>query len=77
MGEARRQRQVGQRAAVGGEDAVGVERLEPLQQGAGLGEGGGRRRIEEGEVGRVARAPAGEVEREAGEVGVEDLRVRR
>ena len=46
----------------------------PAQQVAGLGEGAGRRRVEEGQVGGVPSAPAGQVEGEAGEVGLENLR---
>ena len=54
--------------------AFRVERAELAQQRARLGERGCRRRIEEGEGGRVGDAPGGAVEQQAGEVGGEDLR---
>ncbi len=69
-----RQGQAGQGAAVRGEVALPVERLQALQEGPGLLEGGRRRRIEEGQLRGVFGPPAGEVQGEAGEVGLEDLR---
>ena len=55
---------------------VGVERLETRQQVACLGERREWRRVEPGERARVAGAPAGELERERREVGLENLRGR-
>ena len=48
MGEARMQRELGQRPALGSDVTGGVERFELLQQRHGLGPGGRWRRIEEG-----------------------------
>ena len=57
--------------------AVGVERAELAQQRARLRHRRARRRIEESERVRGSRdAPDGEIEREAGEVGRQDLRRR-
>ena len=69
VGEARMERQLRQRPALGGDAAVGVERVELLEQRDGLGPGGLGRRIEEAQRGRIGDAPVGEIEREAGEVG--------
>ena len=46
------------------------------EQCARLGERGARRRIEERQRRRIADAPGREIERQAGEIGGEDLRLR-
>ena len=74
MGKPRRQGDVGHAPAVVGQRAGGIERPQPLQQDAGLGHRGGRRPVEEGQAGAVARAPERQVERHAGKIGLEDLR---
>ena len=67
------QRQRGERAAMGGDPARGVERAEIGEQRARLGEGRRRRRGQEGEAVGRGGAPERELEREAGEVGAGDL----
>jgi hypothetical protein len=58
---------------VRGERAGLVQRVEAAQQRLGLGEGARRGWVQEGEAGRVAGAPLGEIEGEAGEVGFQDF----
>jgi len=58
---------------VGGEHALGVERLKTAKQRPGLAEGGGGRRIEERQVRGVLGAPAGKVESQARQIRIEDL----
>ena len=72
--EPRRQRQAAQRMAFLGDAAV-VERAEFGEQRARLGERAPRRRIEERERFR-RRAPGGEIEHKAREIGGEDFRPR-
>ena len=69
-----RQRQAGERLAVGGQGALPVQRLQPDQQRPRLVEGRGGRRIEEGQAGRVTGAPAGQVERQARQIRLKNLR---
>ena len=74
-GEARRQRQGAQAAALVGDAAVGVDRAEIAQQRLGLGKRRLRRRIEEGKRRRIGHAPMREIEHETGEIGGEDFRL--
>jgi len=71
----RRQRQAGDGLAFVADLAVGVERAERSKQRARLLERGARRRIEKPEPRRVGDAPHREIERQAGEVGGENLRL--
>ena len=73
VGQAGMDRQGGEGAAVGGDAARGIEGAEVGEEGAGLGEGRGGRRRQEGEAVGARGAPGGEFEGEAGEVGAGDL----
>ena len=65
----------GDRPAARGDPAVGVDRAEPAQRRAGDLHRGGRRRVEQLQAGAVRMAPAGEFQREPGQVGDRDLRL--
>ena len=71
--EARREGQGGDRLAVGGGAAVGGEGAEREEALPRLVDRGGRRRIEPGELARVGHAPQGAVEKQGGEIGLENL----
>ena len=71
----RRQGHVGQGLAVRGQHAGGVHRLQPAKQGLGLRQGGPGRRVEEGEIVGRLRPPAGHVQGQTRQVGVQDFRV--
>ena len=73
-GEARRQRQGADGATLIRDGAIAIERAQTLQQRARLLDGRRGRRIEPGERRRIARAPGGEVEDEAGKIGGENFR---
>ncbi|KXJ98196.1 MAG: hypothetical protein UZ03_NOB001003647 [Nitrospira sp. OLB3] len=62
MGQARVHRDVGQTASMGGEASVAVKRTELREQGTGLRQGAGGRRIEPGQLAGLDRTPFGEVE---------------
>ncbi len=61
------------RLAVRRDPAGGIERAEARQQLAPHAQGGGRRRIEPRQLGGVAHPVQREVERQAAQVGIEDL----
>ncbi len=65
-------RQTAHGLAVRGEHALVVQGTQAHQQVAGLGQGRGRRGIEPGQL-LGAHAPAGQLQRQPGEVGLEDL----
>ncbi len=68
-----RQGDARQSAAVVGQRPLPVQRPQPGQHLPRLREGPGRRRVEQGQPFRRARAPAGEIEGEGGQVGLENL----
>ena len=72
--EAWRGRQARQLPAVGGDAALRIQRAHRQQQLAGIVPVGGRRRIEQAQGGRIGDAPAGQLQREAAEVGAQQFR---
>ncbi len=74
VAEPRRHGEAGELQSLRGQPPVAVDGAEPGEQRHRLVEGGARRRVEKGEAGRVGDAPGDQVERQRGEVGIEDLR---
>ena len=74
--QARMKTEQGHRAAMGREPALMIDRVEIAEQRAGLRVGGGGRRVEPGERGRIASAPARELQGDRRQIGLEDLRRR-
>src|SRR5262249_41042707 len=77
VGEARMGRETAHGAARRGDAAGGVERLEVAEQERRrLGTGSAGRRIEPGEGGRIGDAPAGEIEGQGCQIGIQNFRRR-
>ena len=73
-GETRRQRQARDRAALFGDEALGIDGADRRQQRPGFAERAARRGVEERELVRIGDAPQRAGEREPREVGGEDFR---
>ena len=76
MRQARMKTERGHRAAMGREPALVIDGVEIAEQHAGLGVGRGGWRVEPGERGRVAGAPARELQGDRRQIGLEYLRRR-
>ena len=72
-GEPGVQRQIGHRATPGREAAARVQGAEELEERAGLAPGRGGRRIEPAQGGWIVDSRGGQLQREGGQVGREDL----
>ena len=71
--DARVERQSGHEPAVGGEAVFAGERPQLTQGAVAVADGRGRRRVDEGEAGRVAQAQADHLQDDLGQVGALDL----
>ena len=74
VSQARGQRHVGQRFAVPRQIPLPVQGLDAAQQRSRLGEGGCGRRVQERQARRIARAPTGQIQRQARKVCLQDFR---